>query len=232
MVKVFRREFWGSVLIWLGALLFLVVIYDSVRTSFPPHPQSSLMDKWQRIIDSYLPYKLFKSQAARRRQPGRRPPRPRPPRLPAVPGQLTSDILRNRGQYNLWAWGIKPELKPGAKIRVEAAHAAAGERGGFSIVAYADTDNNGKPDREIARSKFLISERPGQSSFFEFTAAFPKVYVGYTWPPNREVWIYRQTGSWPGKYSLLEDRFYHKISPHQAVSAGPAFTNLKVDIRE
>ncbi len=145
---------------------------------------------------------------------------------------ITSSIQRTKGNYNLWVWGVKPERKTGDRVRVEMAHAVAGKEGGFWIVAYADTTGDGQPDEEIARSDFLIAERPGDWSGFDFETEEEVIFVGNTWEEGKDAWIYRSPRKWPGEAPLLEDRFYWKIKPGSTRSAGPAQTNLKVSFPE
>jgi len=141
---------------------------------------------------------------------------------------LTSRIHQTRGNYGLWVWEVKPEKKTGNLVRVEIAHAAPGRRGGFRIVAYADTDGDARPDQLIAESDYFTADLPGEWSSFEFKTGEERIYVGNTWPAENEPLVYRGLGDWPESDSPLEGRFYHIISPGRAVSAGPAFTNLRI----
>jgi hypothetical protein len=113
-------------------------------------------------------------------------------------------------------------------VKVEIAHPVAGEKGAFEIVAFADTDGDGKPDKEIARSEELAAAAPGGWSSFEFTTPEKRIFVGNAWPDRKDVYIYRGNGGWPLADSPLESRFYYSVAGADSRSAGPAFTNLKV----
>ena len=142
--------------------------------------------------------------------------------------QLTTVVHQTKGNYNVWVWGIKPGVKTENKIKVQIMHAVGGERGGFHIVSYADTTGDGKPDTEIARSDFFTSSKPGEWSSFEFTSSEDRLFVGNTWPRGTNAFIYRGNGPWPFPKCPLEDRFYYRIPPGAADSAGPAYTNMKI----
>ena len=141
---------------------------------------------------------------------------------------LTSDVLHNRGMYDGWVWAVKPERKTSDRVRVEIAHAAPGPEGAFQIVAYADTEGDGLPDTEIARSELLSADQAGLWSAFEFITAEENIYVGNAWPDADYVAIYRRSGEWPVRNSPLSARFYHSLPPRRPSSAGPAFTNLRI----
>lgn len=225
-MKIFSREFWGSVLIWLGVLIFLGVIYDTIRPVFPRK----------------APYAFIESiQAFFRKEPAAGPEgKPEktvsPRRLPPSPvfqgndngKMLTIAVHRPGGSYHQWVWAIKPDRKTGRTVRVEMAHAAGGSEGGFTILAYADTDGDGKPDKKIAESDFLTVEEPGQWSTFTFTAEEDALFVGNIWPPGNETVVFRGNGLWPREDSPFEGRFFYRISGANSRSAGPAFTNLRV----
>jgi hypothetical protein len=232
-MKIFKREFWGTVLIVLGVLIFLAVIYDSVRPYFPSRPPYRFTEKIRDFFQARWIKAISHSRPAPAR-PATQPPS-RPPPVAAPPplfrngeDMLTKNIHQTKGRYNLWVWEVKPEYKTGDKVKVEIAHAAAGEKGGFQIVAYADTDSDGEPDNEIARSEFLTSEQPGAWSSFEFSTPEKTIFVGNTWPAESDTWVFRGDGIWPLQDSPFDGRFYHTIRPGKTVSAGPSFTNMRI----
>lgn len=147
-------------------------------------------------------------------------------------GFLTRGTYPTRGRYNLWIWAVRPELHSGTRVTVRVAHPLAGQDGGFHIVAWADTDGDNTPDREIARSPFLTSPRPGDWSSFKFETEEKKIYVGNSWPPDRFMLVYRSNGDWPPAIENLENYFYYRQGRRKLQRAGPAVTNMKVDIRE
>ncbi len=229
-MKITSSQFWGTVLIWIGVIIFLVVIYDSVRPYFPadsPYP-------WVRSWFSSRRTDRSGGPPSSQGQEGRS--QPRPPARVRPDGFLTTNIHETQGNYHLWVWGVQPEKKTGETVEVRIAHAAAGEEGGFTIVAFADTDGDAEPDREIARSAYLTSEKPGQWSSFTFKTGEELIFVGCTWPPGSNTRVYRDNGPWPSTAEYpFESRggnhaplFFHTISPREVRSAGPAITNMQV----
>lgn len=83
-----------------------------------------------------------------------------------------------------------------------AAHPEAGPLGAFYYVAYADTDGDGRPDKQIARSPRAVAARPGQWTQWSFSTDQPVVFVGNTWTnPWTQVYhraVRRQPGGRAG----------------------------------
>lgn len=225
-MKIFSRKFLGTVCIWLGVALLIVVGYDAICDYFP---QSSPLQ-----ADTF-PQKIFASLFSKTDQPRRSAP---PFRRPAAARPVkrgigfNSVIHQTKGNYNVWVWEIKPGMKTGSTIKVRIMHAVDGERGGFNIIAYADTSGDGKPDKEIARSDFFISSKPGEWSKFQFTSSEKHIFVGNTWPRGSNAFIYRGNGPWPMRNCPLADRFYYRIPPGAADTAGPAYTNMRVSFSD
>lgn len=234
-MKIFSKEMWGTVLIGLGGLIFFLVIYDTIRPYFPRQSPYTLVKRIQNEFEKVKSTLIKPRDATGRKMP---PPARKPPqRPPSAKGRsgfdrwLTSDILRTEGRQNLWVWKIKPKYKTGEKVKLEIAHAAGGKKGGFWMVAYADTDGDKKPDREIAKSRYFEAEEAGDWSVWEFETGEENVFVGNTWPEESDTAVYRSNGEWPPGQTLLEGRFYYKIvpgCPECSRSAGPAFTNMRV----
>ncbi len=210
-MKILSREFWGTILICLGVAVFLIVVYNTVRLYLPSEPKRKTAKKPQTASKA--------------------PTAPRTAAPASKSDKLTSSVHQTKGNYNLWVWGVKPEWKTGETVQVEVAHAAAGEEGGFWIVAYADTNEDGKPDKEIAKSDYLTAQEAGGWSSLEFKTPEKSIFLGYTWPENSNTRVYRANGPWPME-NHLEDVFYHTIFPLDAKKAGPAFTNLKFEISD
>ncbi len=230
-MKIFSRNTWGSFLIVLGVLILLAALYDSIRPYFPHHPQYSFISNLTSKVPGFLDFSKHPPSGKTSRRASRPLPAAKPPVLPSgrqVEGGLTSNVHQTKGNYDLWVWGVKPERKTGEKVTVKIAHAAASENGGFRIIAYADTNGDGKPDKEIAKSDYLTAQEAGEWSSFEFETPEKRIFVGNTWPAGENVWIFRGNGPWPEVDGIFEDRFYHVVKPGYASSAGPAFTNLKV----
>lgn len=225
-MKIFSRKFWGTVCIWLGGALLIVLAYDSIRDYFPqssPHQTKTILHN---IITSLFSKTDHPQQAS---SPARQPPAGRP----VTPKkEFTSVVHQTQGNYNVWVWEIKPGMKTGSTVKVKIMHAVTGERGGFNIIAYADTTGDGKPDKEIGKSDFFISSTPGEWSNFEFITNEKRIFVGNTWPRGSNAFVYRGNGPWPVRNCPLVDRFYYRIPPGAADSAGPAYTNMRVSFSD
>jgi len=231
-MKIMSREFWGTILIFLGVLLFLAVLYDAVRPFFPNTPQDQTVKK---IVDAVVG--IFQRGEKATPPPAGGPPPGEPPPVTAEPlvpppprpdGLITADVYPTRGDYYLWVWELRPEKKAGDKVKVEIAHAEAGETGAFEIVAFADTNGDGQPDKEIARSEKFRADQPGDWSSLEFSTPEKRIFVGCAWPDRTGVILYRGNGPWPLADSPFADRFIYSVAGPDSQSAGPAYTNLKV----
>jgi len=213
-MNLLSHKFWGTVLIGLGSLIFLGVIYDSIRPYFPGHPPYQFL----KTIHPFLKERFSARTPTPKEK--RAPARPRhrqirPPLPPARRGLLTSNVHQTKGNYNLWVWGVKPQYRTGDTVKVEMAHAS-----------------DGQPDKEIARSDFLTVPKPGEWSSFEFTTPEKTIFVGNTWPRGSNTWVFRGNGLWPQADCPFVYRFYHLISPNKKTMAGPAFTNLRVSFSD
>jgi hypothetical protein len=87
-------------------------------------------------------------------------------------------------------WALPPAEGEGErKLNVAMAHPEAGPASGFYYVAYADTDNDGRPDKLIARSPFAQADRPGGWTKWSFKTDHQRVYVGNAWDrPDTRVY--------------------------------------------
>lgn len=227
IMKIFSRDFWGTVLIWAGVIIFLVVIYDLIRPVFPdraPYP----------FVESIQSFFSRRERPRERPEPATRPARRPPPERPPIPRDermLTTTTYSPGDHYRQWVWAVKPEHRTGPTVRVEAAHAAAGGEGGFRLVAYADTSGDGMPDRLTAESDFLTASRPGEWSVFTFSAGDVPLFVGCSWEDENTV-IFRGNGEWPEKDFPLEGRFFYLVDGPGSRSAGPAHSNVRVSFSD
>ena len=233
-MEIFNRKLWGKLLFWLGVLVLVVLVHNSIRPYFPRKNPSQFLKNIPMFFK-----KLFPSRPpTSKKVPPPRKALPPPPKIsyqefhsnPKI--MLTKHVHPMRGEYDLWVWGVKPERKTGNAVKVKMAHAGVGERGGFWIVAYADTNGDGKPDKEIAKSEFLASDRRVAWSSFTFTTQEKRIFVGSTWPKGSNNLVFRWDGPWPLKDSPFEDRFYHVVSPNKSSTAGPAYTNMKISFSD
>lgn len=229
-MKLFNREFWGISLTCIGVLLLVITIYKI----FCPLSNQSKLQQVAGIFQSFFQSKPASSSKALqkgsvRTQPAS-PAKRSTKQLPSSLGKyLTKYTYRPTNIYNMWIWGIKPDRKTGNTIQIEMAHALAGDKGGFWIVAYIDTDNDNVPDKEIARSDYFTATTPGEWSSFTFKSSKKMIFIGHTWQDGDDVTIYRANGPWPLEESPLENYFY--LSPSgssRLVKHGPNYTNLRV----
>ncbi len=228
-MKLLSRKNRGNILIGIGSIFFLLVIYDSIF----PFGSRSLPGRLEKKVTSFFSSAPTVSNRApettgdrQSRAPGVRIT------VPCEGEALTDSVIRPGLSYNLWVWAVKPSARTGSTVKVEAAHAAEGAAGGFFIIAFADTDDDGEPDREIARSDYLTVSEPGRWSSFTFSFHHEGIFVGTTWPIGDGVLIYRQNDLWPGEENKLEHLFHFSKKGGRFHRAGPAFTNLAVSFSE
>lgn len=138
-------------------------------------------------------------------------------------GMRGKGIYKSR-DYTDWVWAVKPEYHTGTKVKLEIAHAAAGEEGGFRMIAYGDSNKDGKPDKLIAQSPFMTTEREGGWSEWEFETEEKPLFVGFNWPLNN--YIYRRGGIWP--HGMFSDDFYYGLAAKKFIPGGPAFSNVRI----
>ena len=143
------------------------------------------------------------------------------------PRLATTLVNRIGTGYQAWAWEIKPSAAPGARTRVKAAHAVPGEPGGFRIAVWEDRDRDGVPDREIAGSPFLTGTRALSISAFEFNLPPGRVFVGLAWPPERNPWVFFDSGLWPPG-SALQGGVYLQRAEGKFAPLVATVTNLWV----
>ncbi len=86
--------------------------------------------------------------------------------------------------YRMQLWPLPPG-RGQRSYRVSIAHTAGGLLGSFCYVVYADTDQDGKPDKMVGASPLVVCDRPGQWSTWTFQDSHPRLFVGNTWPDAR-----------------------------------------------
>ncbi len=227
-MSLFNRKNRGNLLVWLGSLFVLLVIYDSIR----PLGFTGWADRL---------WKTFRA-SSRSKEPGSGIIPPSPQRTPVIPGAritvpcsgaaLTASVVRPGVSYNLWVWAVKPRFKSGTTVSVQLAHPAVGKAGGFSIIAFADIDDDGRPDQEIARSDYFTARKAGSWSSFTFKTNVKRIFIGSSWPLADDVLVYRQNGPWPAEEIPLEHIFYFRKEGGVFHSAGPAFTNMRISFSD
>jgi len=135
--------------------------------------------------------------------------------------------------HHVQVWEVLPEYCTHGEYEVSVKHAAAGPKGSFYIIAWADTNNDGKPDKEIGRSELKTAKEEGQWSSWSFTSSYERIFVGNTWKQADEKVYYKNSGSLEGYKGLSDKLFYSRSfngTPNQSTS--PRFTNIKVRLND
>ena len=136
--------------------------------------------------------------------------------------------ISNTG-HNVQIWEVLQDFSRKGEYEISIKHAVAGEVGAFYIIAWADTNNDGKPDKEIGRSDLKIASKDGEWSFWNFKSDFDRIFVGNTWKTSKEKVYYQNNGKVDGYSGLSKTVFYSRAfngKPSQSTS--PRFTNIKV----
>jgi len=137
--------------------------------------------------------------------------------------------------YRVQTW----RLPPGEGRRsytVSMAHPEAGALGAFHYVAYADTDNDGRPDRLIARSPLAQADTPGAWTRWQFTTDEPIVFVGNAWTdPNTAVYAAYPTEDfvrryWRGLSNDVHVSGFFGGLPSSEYPYAPYLTNIRVHV--
>ncbi len=145
-------------------------------------------------------------------------------RVTSTGGLLTQKTIL-ADYYNMQLWEVNPWKRTGDKMLLEAAHAAPGEEGGFRLVAYADSDGDGKPDRLIGESEYLQAEKAGEWSSWKFETEEKNIFVGMTWPKGSKTKVYYERALWPD--GIFPEVMYYRTGPH-APKANPVLTNMRL----
>ncbi len=127
--------------------------------------------------------------------------------------------------YNLQIWEVNPWKRKSDRMELSAAHAAAGEAGGFRLVVYADTDRDEKPDRLVAESPYLTATEKGDWSNFTFTTKEKNIFVGMSWPRGSKTTVYYERLLWPD--DLFPETMFYRTGPN-APTAYPVLTNMRL----
>lgn len=140
--------------------------------------------------------------------------------------------VENTG-HQVQVWQVLPEYAKKAKYRLSVKHAVEGPKGSFYIIAWTDTNNDGKPDKEIGRSELKTAQKAGIWSSWEFISDYDKIYVGNTWSQNDEQVFYQSGGKVDGYKGLSNNVFYSRsFNGVPNASTGPRYTNIKLEIVE
>ena len=138
--------------------------------------------------------------------------------------------ISNTG-HNVQIWEVLPEFSKKGEYEISIKHAAEGEVGSFYIIAWADTNNDGKPDKEIGRSDLKTASENGEWSSWNFKSDYNRIFVGNTWSSSDEKMYYQNGGTVDGYGGLSNTVFYSRsFNGKPSQSTSPRFTNIKVRI--
>lgn len=141
--------------------------------------------------------------------------------------QQVNKIINSR--YKIQVWQIRPDYTKNATYQVSIKHAAAGEKGSFYYTAWADTNNDGKPDKEIDRSELITADTKGEWSTWSFNSDYKKVFTGNMWNHSDKL-VYNQEGGLLYGYKGLSNSVYYstEFSGIPNNLKGPSYTNIKI----
>jgi hypothetical protein len=140
-----------------------------------------------------------------------------------------SDITDTEHQLQLWK--VLSNCKSEASYQISIKHAVAGAKGSFFITAWTDTNNDGKPDKEIGRSNLLTAQNKGDWSSWTFKCNDNTIFIGNTWSQSDEQIYYQIGGEFGGYKGLSSKMFYsRKFNSLPSQSTGPRYTNIKIKI--
>lgn len=133
--------------------------------------------------------------------------------------------------------GVSSRLEPPRRtVQVGMRHVEGGPLGAFHYVAYADTDDDGRPDRMLARSPLAVSPTAGGWTNWRFTTAEPNVFVGNAWTrPDTSVYFARPPRDFVGEHwggmssDVYVSGFFGGI-PFSRYPYAPYLTNIRVHV--
>ena len=122
-------------------------------------------------------------------------------------------------------WEVDPAFQSDGQWIVKIQHAATGSLGGFYFTAWADSDGDGRPDTELARSGWTTADA-GEWSAWTFASYGDRVFLGNTWPGDRIVYYAMNDPS--VAYHGLGDRVWYArtFGSVPQFSAAPRHTNI------
>ena len=147
-------------------------------------------------------------------------------------GIMNQEVSRiSNTDHNVQIWEVLPEFTKQGEYEIKIKHAATGEVGSFYIIAWADINNDGKPDKEISRSDLKIASEEGEWSSWNFKSDYNRIFVGNTWRSSNEKMYYQNGGTVDGYIGLSNKVYYSRVFNGQpSQSTSPRFTNIKVKI--
>ncbi len=143
-------------------------------------------------------------------------------------GATVSDI--GSVDHLLQVWRVLPAYARPGKYRLSAQHAASGRVGAFRMVAYADTNDDGVPDKRIGRSPELKAKKSGDWSTWEFKTTLGSLFVGTCWSES-ETRIYYSKRQPEGYLGLSDEVFVSRTEDDPPNGAAkPRFTNILLEL--
>lgn len=125
-------------------------------------------------------------------------PDPSPPYGFGAMGQPVTPV--DVHQAGVMVWPVMPEFCGAGRYRVSVKQATTGLQGAFYITAWADTDGDTMPDKEMGRSEKKVASEAGVWPSWEFRSEGGPIFVGVCWdqgpmgfyakgPPQPEGWF-------------------------------------------
>ncbi len=136
--------------------------------------------------------------------------------------------VRTSPGHRLQIWEVRKPRSPGDTLKINVQHAAAGNEGGFHIVAYGDRNRDGKPDVELEKSPFLTARSAGDWSYWTVPSPEGKIFVGNTWPEGTRVFFDRK--GWETR--AFSSTMYYSTGGPPTLSTEPRSTNMAIEVVE
>ena len=133
--------------------------------------------------------------------------------------------------HQVQCWKVDPSINKAGLWKLSMQHSVAGHRGGFYLMAWADTNGDGLPDYEIGRSNLMISNQSMAWSSWEFRTRYDSIYIGNSWQQKNELVYYQMGGSAPEGYTGLSDTVYYsrKFNGRPNFKARPRYSNIRLE---
>ena len=150
-------------------------------------------------------------------------------------GVVIPTAKRTALPHRVHVWKLPPGKGPRTYV-VSMKHPESGRLGALRYVAYADTDDDGAPDKLLAQSDLASVEAPGKWTQWTFTTSNPSVFAGCDWiEPTASVY-HQQTSpdekNWRGaEVDVYTAPFFGGI-PRKRWKHQPYLSNIRIRVNQ
>ena len=132
--------------------------------------------------------------------------------------------------HKVQVWKVTADGFGKGSYELSIRHALAGKQGAFFMTAWEDSNGDGRPDRELGRSRLMTGTQAGAWSNWRFRSQGRPLFVGNCWQ-EASTQVFYSTGTAPDGYVGLSPAVYYSRTfnkpPTQRTSGG-RYTDIKL----